>query len=264
MSNLVLGTAVGYGVTDLEPFVLSLRKYHLGSIGLVVTELPEDLDIFFKKYKVTPFVVHLDVRRSKPDIPSKRFGEYVKILETNFLDCEKIFLSDIRDVYFQADPFNHKMETDLEFFLEPEILKNCEYTRSNLSYSYGEDNIKQFDNNYVICSGTTFGTREAIVNYLKLLDAEIYRICELKGHMVEDQHVHDYLIYTNTFSSYKLYHTLQGPVATLRVQGTSGNFNNDGTFLNADGSVTPVVHQWDRLKKVTRNMVRTKIYNGTI
>jgi hypothetical protein len=264
MSNLVLGTAVGYGVSDIEPFVLSLRKYHSGPIGLVITELPEELKVFFEKFNIVPLIVELEVKRSKPDIPSKRFGKYLDILKTNFLDCKKIFLSDVRDVYFQADPFSHHMEAQLEFFLEPEILKNCDYTRSNLSYSYGEDRITQFDDKYVICSGTTFGYRDAILNYLQLMDTEIHRICELKGHMVEDQHVHDYLIYTDNFPDYKLYHSLYGPVATLRIHGTPGNFNQEGTYLNADGSITPIVHQWDRLKKGNRTMIRDKIYTGTI
>jgi hypothetical protein len=102
------------------------------------------------------------------------------------------------------------------------------------------------------------GTRAGIFQYLTEMINELERLSGEKGQLFEDQATHNYLIYTNKVANYKLYHTCQGPVATLHYK-RKGVFNEEGDVINDDGTLTPIVHQWDRLKDDVKEHIYNKI-----
>jgi hypothetical protein len=171
---------------------------------------------------------------------------------------DRIFLTDIRDVFFQDDPFKHHINTDLEFFLEPILIKDSEFAMRHMVDQRGKEFSDSIGDNYVACCGTTMGTKLGIVHYLKEMIKELERLSIEKGQLFEDQATHNYLIYTNKVSNYKLYHTCHGPVATLHYK-RKGVFNEEGDIVNEDGSLTPIVHQWDRLKDDVKEHIVNKI-----
>ena len=258
MSTFILGTAIGYQPDQLEPFVISLRRFYQGPVGLLVVEVNDELQQFFKKYSITAYIVNPNVRKIKPvHIFNFRHKEYLKIIKS-LPEVTRVFLTDIRDVFFQDDPFKHTMSTDLEFFLEPILIKDSEFAMRHMVEQRGKEFSDSIGDNYVACCGTTMGTRTGILQYLTEMIKELERLSTEKGQLFEDQATHNYLIYTNKVSNYKLYHTCQGPVATLHYK-RKGVFNEEGDIINDDGSLTPIVHQWDRLKDGVKEHIYNKI-----
>lgn len=258
-NTLVLGTAIGYSPDQLSPFVVSLRKYYQGRVALLVKDVTEELETFFKKYNIEYYVLQLENRKFRPiEIFDIRHREYLNLMGTAFVNCDRIFLTDVRDVYFQADPFSHIATTELEFFLEPMLIKNCEFNTSTILESYGEEVVNQLGDQHIICAGTTMGSRTGIITYLTEMVNELARLRMLKDKFVMDQASHNYLIYTDRFPNHKKYHTNDGPVATLHHM-RAVIFDNNGNLTNSDGSVIAIVHQWDRLSKDHRAQILTKI-----
>ena len=249
MNNLILGTSFGYGPHQLEVFVKSLRKYSDSQAMLVVDSLSEELTDFFSEYNISTYLYPIDLTNVRAaEIFNIRHKCYRDILEYNFLDVERVFISDVRDVLFQSDPFAHVTDTDLEFFLEPKQIKDCEFNSKKIKKLYGDRFLLEIGDKEICCAGTTIGTRAGILKYLDEMLSELNRLRIQNNMFADDQAVHNYLIYNNYFSNHKKYNTGFGPVSTLHHL-REGIFNEQGQVINIDGTVVPIVHQWDRLSK---------------
>lgn len=259
MTTLVLGTAIRYTVDQLTPFVVSLRKHYQGRVVLVVETVSSELGKFFQQYNIDFHPFKLENRKIQSvEIFNIRHRAYLKIIETTFTKFDRVLLTDVRDVFFQDDPFKHPIVAELEFFAEPMIIKSCDYNGKNIKELYGDDTLTQLGNNLIICAGTTIGNRDGILKYLRLMLSELQRLAEEKGRLVDDQAAHNYLIYNDYFFDHVKYYTGEGPVATLHHQ-RSVVFNDDGYIINKDNTVTPIVHQWDRLKGQDKKKILEKI-----
>jgi hypothetical protein len=245
MSNLVLGMAFGYALEKIKPFVMSLRQYYKDDILFVLDNVNPDLEKFFETYGVYTFIPSEPLNQSTCQI--NRYEIYLDCINEHFPDTENILIADVRDVVFQADPFIEYPKKPLEFFAEPELFKNCQYNAPWVAGIYGISRIDQIKDEYVICSGTTMGTRAGMIEYLKTMVAEFSRLSKLGRHLRggEDQPVHNHLIYSNNFSDFNINQNGVGPICTMHHSKIL-SFNRLGQLLNDDGSVIPVVHQYDR------------------
>jgi hypothetical protein len=176
-----------------------------------------------------------------------------------------LMVLDARDSFFQLDPF-----TDLPRSTDPTKGKlwffgeNANATRLGLSTKnmnwlkggYGKDLLQYVKLKPTICSGSTMGERMAMEEYLK---AEINEDDETPVRMTgSDQGFHNYLYYSHKLSNAHAIESLtvweQGRglinnVGALRTKSFSewGFYNNvTHEVFNWDGTLSPVVHQWDR------------------
>jgi hypothetical protein len=176
-----------------------------------------------------------------------------------------LMVLDARDSFFQLDPF-----TDLPRSTDPTKGKlwffgeNANATRLGLSTKnmnwlkggYGKDLLQHVKLKPTICSGSTMGERMAMEEYLK---AEINEDDETPVRMTgSDQGFHNYLYYSHKLSNAHAIESLtvweQGRglinnVGALRTKSFSewGFYNNvTHEVFNWDGTLSPVVHQWDR------------------
>jgi hypothetical protein len=247
MVQLVLGTAIGYNAQQLEPFAKSLRKHYNGHIAMVVSNVDESLQSFFTKYDIKTFQVEGSFGHDQ--ICNIRHQFHRSVLENNYFDVDKVFLCDTRDAVFQANPFDHEMTTELEFFMEKQLYKNCNcnswWLKGDYVGAYGQTVYEEICDEYIICAGTTMGTRAGIIFYLDKMIEELNKLNTSRGVYVVDQPSHGFLIYSGVFPSHKKYHSGQGPVATMNAY-TDMKFDESGNLLNDDGTICPVVHQWDR------------------
>ncbi len=88
-----------------------------------------------------------------------------------------ILLSDFRDVFFQSDPFAYNPNEwsrpsrfDLvvvqeTFFMS---IKQCGTNLMWLNLCYSPEEVQFIGSNTISCSGTTMGTRDGIVAYVRL------------------------------------------------------------------------------------------------
>ena len=197
-----------------------------------------------------------------------------------------ILLIDARDTIFQETPFrtvpqrrssnnnnnNNNKEDEggmLIFFGEnadATSLGKSKYNRRWLILAYGEIVANAFRDKPTLCSGSTMGEQVAVESYLR---AQVAESDESKTVIFgADQGFHNYLYYSNKLANAKAIQQIlvqdQGlgivnNMGALRDKSLSewGNGNlvkkNDTTIAiyNWDGTVSPVVHQYDRHKELS-------------
>lgn len=254
MKKLVMSAAYGYGVNDLKPFAHSLRKYYDGDIFFIIKELTEEFLEFSQQYKVKGAVI--DRLSQNNDIQWMRYSIFSQILQQ--CDVDRIFISDVRDVVFQDDPFSYtNVAFDLEFFEEPETIRNCNCNAGWIMSLYGPSELITIGNNNIICSGTTMGSKKGMLNYFETMTKEILsfsnRGIQIKGG--EDQPIHNHLIRHDKFENYIVYVNCSNAVATLDHQ-KQFTFNDEGKLTDKLDRVIPVVHQWDRPKQHSEHFLK--------
>lgn len=186
-----------------------------------------------------------------------------------------LMLLDVRDVWFQLDPFEQvntrgKVSGELHLFgenAEAVRIGTSAYNKKWLIDAYGRKTVSKYFEEPVICSGSTMGNQDAIETYLRAMVAQFDATsCKMKGC---DQGFHNYLYYSGQLGKVNDETTSVGAISKLVVyeQG-KGVINNLGALrtkplkewgmydaekevvLNWDGSTSPVAHQYDRDKEV--------------
>ena len=176
-----------------------------------------------------------------------------------------MMVMDARDSFFQLNPFqnlprsNDPTKGKIWFFGENTNATRLGLSTKNINWlknGYGDVLLNQLKQKPTICSGSTMGERVAIEEYLK---AEISEDDETPVRMTgSDQGFHNYLYYSHKLSNVHAIESLtvweQGKglinnLGALRIKSLEewGIYNKEThEVLQWDGSLSPVVHQWDR------------------
>jgi hypothetical protein len=177
-------------------------------------------------------------------LQSLRYGHYYRCLLEDVPDADVVMISDLRDVIFQRDPFADPVN-GLEVYLEDDSLRigNDHFNTRWLRELYGSKAVEAMRGRVISCSGTVFGTRYAMLEYLSEMMMSIaWRRRPMGPH---DQGVHNALVASGRLGPIELVRNEHGRVLTLGAMKHL-RANDEGFLINADGSVPPVVHQWDR------------------
>ncbi len=166
-------------------------------------------------------------------------------------EFNRVFLTDARDVYFQADPFSWNPPPGLHFFLlHPNHTIGS--TRLHLNWTqkqFGLTGVGPYRDQTVSCAGTTFGDTESIIAYLTRLLAFSLRARKLRKIIGDDQAIHNYLIYEKLLPPMTLHVNCQGAVLTttppMKLDGLRTDI--EGRLVDISGNVIPVLHQYDRV-----------------
>ena len=231
-----MGMATGYDLYTFHQFVGTLRKSGFkGNIILgVEPTVSKEILAYFKLRNVTPKIMKW-VNCTYPGEKRKCSHPYpdIKIrwsrfpLQRDWLrDCETctgpVLITDVRDAFFQLDPFGtgspivnglqvfqeHKNQTTDHWLTKNPIIK-CKGVGAFAA------------SKPMLCSGTTVGTRKAMLKYLEIMYAEMkHWISTPKCHFKkdgDDQSIHNYLYYSG-----------QLPFATSVVNRAGGIVNTVG------------------------------------
>ena len=322
-SATVMGMAAGYDFSVYQGFVGSLRMS--GYEGHIILGVDENIDIKSKLYLLSRDVTlkYINWVPCTSRTPNKENDEKdifeendcaypyedMKVTWSRFplqrdwlIECETctgpVLLSDVRDVYFQRNPFAEGTPVieGLQVFEE-----QYEVTTQHWLVEWPVRECKGITfEKPMLCSGTTIGTREATLQYLEIIYREMKEwILEVKCRfniVGDDQSIHNYLFYTNQLPFAKAIPYRTGLVNTVGIDGSniqeahnnqlsedgtlsipvkfsgaSGNdwlgsvdfltynlTNSDGLFVNDDGSITPVVHQYDRFGPILESWLQSQ------
>ena len=257
--NLILGVIDNYGFDQLKKFVYSidrssfdgdvvfftgpsispltirlLRKYGIRlEFFPGVTKLPVD-NIAGKKFKLPQPVNYFNYRHFLYyDFLQRHAGEY-----------DKILLADIRDVYFQDDPFSFEMGNALYCAIEgPRVIRDCSYNGRWMKFIYGDTVLEQLGGNRISCAGSTWGRETAMNDYLVRMLTEIEKLPDAKTAI--DQAIHNYLIYTNALPAVEFLYNDGGVILTLSYE-KSYSVNAKGLVVVSDNKLVKMLHQFDR------------------
>lgn len=173
---------------------------------------------------------------------------YLDFLRAHGFQYRWAFFTDCRDVFFQANPFNWNLAPGLHVFLEEERNKlgKCPHHVRWITSQFGKEFLSEWTDATVSCAGTVLGDVPSIMRYLKLMISLSMQVRSLRAYD-GDQGVHNYLVQTNQDTNVTVHENRQGPIMTLGpVRMDELRFSSDGLLLTEDGTVVPVLHQYDR------------------
>jgi len=248
--NLVLGTAFGYTAEQVRIFVESLRRYYSGPVMLLVNSRDSTgLLAYLASQRVTPVFYdcalwmdgHISVTRYI------RYGEVLRAAPGRYA---RVLLTDVRDVFFQADPFRNAPEGELLCYLEVEgrIVAHCPANTQWIQQIFGTEELLKMAQRDISCSGTTFGTAEAILDYIDKMLAYatpemLTSLRECSGHRHgHDQGIHNYLLRNGMLPKAR---TVPNGVHVFTVGLVSKvQLAPGGQILTQEGVLCPIVHQY--------------------
>lgn len=240
--DMVLGYATGYGRSEVEAFVLSLRSVHDGPVGLFV-----DADPAFRAWLASHSVEALDATPDEGWTPLPvvaRFADYARLIRSR-PTLRSVLLTDVRDVVFQASPFSPPVTT-LEVFVEDETngLGQNAFHQKYLRALSGVEAAALLADRPCLCAGTLIGPADDIARLCRLiLTLGAIPRSSVGGGFGVDQAslelaVHQGLIGADIRPNFSRVATLGCALDGVSVK--------DDRILNPDGSASPIVHQYDR------------------
>lgn len=250
--DAVLGYAVGYGVTDIAPFVRSLRHVFSGQIILVVDREPTLL-AWLATHGVEAVVAADRLMHWKPHPVVARFAVYAQILQERS-DIRNVVTTDVRDVVFQKDPFED-LSGDLLFFVEAEdrTLADHAFNQKHLQALVGEGLTRDLGDRPCVCVGVVAGAAEAVTRFCRaiLLLCAIPR-SNVGGAFGADQAACNVIAHLNLIGGE--IRANFGLVSTIGLTSPERLTIEDGLIVNPDASTSPIVHQYDRIPQLAAHV----------
>jgi hypothetical protein len=251
--DLVLGLALGYGAAELAPFVLSLRRSgYDGAITLLTSGCDADTARFLAQNRVSSIAFHA-ARLMPMSLNSARMFRYLDLL-VELADTApdqalpgRILLADTRDIVFQSNPFGALGSSRLRFHLEqPLRLADCPTNSDWLRRALGPDGLQELGHHQVSCAGTLLGRADAVLEYLLHMTQLLLDVPPPHRFSGVDQAVHNAILWRGLVAGAEAVPNA-AEVLTVPQGGLGALARLDGArILNADGSASAIVHQYDR------------------
>lgn len=181
-------------------------------------------------------------------VACSRYFYYLNFLYPRRNSYNRVFLTDLRDVFFQTNPFSHEDLMGLSLYYDADLRLGDEPINTGwFKSAFGEDIYDRYKGERITCSGTTMGGTSSIVDYLRAMCCVMVNVLpQIVGQLGVDQSIHNYLIWKNILKNFHIFENFSHNVATLKNEpSTSLKFDSAGRLLNNDGSLVPVLHQYD-------------------
>jgi hypothetical protein len=255
--NLIIGGFTNYGINQLKPWVLSAKEV-AGSndVVLVYGNASEETLDWLKDQGVILFPMLV-----VPNIPIHvlRFLSIYEYLENNWFDYDYVVTTDVKDVYFQSNPFLDLKGHKLVIASEGLRYKDEPWGNENLHQAYGQYVYDKFKNNEIFNVGTFGGQSE----YVKDMVFHIFTNGVNRPIPIVDQAVFNVLINTQPFKD--VVHKTNKWAAELgtimdpsKIEQFRPNllivepFFVDGLLKDYTDKVFPIVHQYDRVPELKK------------
>ncbi len=186
-----------------------------------------------------------------------RFILFYDYLQSHQYD--NVLITDIRDVFFQCDPFDYGYKDCLYSFAEYRNI-SIQSNKANLKWikaAYPSSFItSELLSKPVICAGVTIGNYKRIILYLEAMTNEIIRVApHIGAYMGPDQGIHNYLIWNKKIKNVIILNNNNGPVLTIGVEPDENiRVDKNGKLVNNDNSIINILHQYDRNKRILKHL----------
>lgn len=184
-----------------------------------------------------------------------RFYYHYKYLLKNKEKYQNVFLTDVRDVLFQSNPFEKLNSKKVLFYAEDRTLKIGQEQVNNLWLNkyYDKETVDFLKDKSIICSGTILGPVDGIIRYLSIMLDEIMPLTAtgVDGFGL-DQTVMNVGYHKGYFDEFcEAVENAMGEVYTLKLSPEDEfSINDKGEVLSPEGKVVPVLHQYDWQPKI--------------
>jgi hypothetical protein len=235
MTNLVMGWC-NYTWDKSRIFVKSLRDTGYKGDIVFIEGTSDELTLSkYKEYGVTIIPCKNDLNFI--------FGECFHFLIYNESNYDHVFLSDVRDVVFQSNPFDCQSMKNSYLHLTSEDLKIKEQALNSLWIKniYGSDILEKIGNETIICGGVLYGGIASIINWVEKIFVNSEKV---------EQAVLNYLFRTGKLDAIAEPNDGSSVVWTI---GTKIDTEHDDFYkiknnliTTLDDIIPPVIHQYDR------------------
>lgn len=259
--QIILGAALGYSAARLRLFVTSARLHHPDAdIVLVIGRLDRGLLTLAKRHRVEYLHWNADRDYARYHPTLARYFIYREYLRRH--KVQGAFITDTRDVCFQANLFARLLDTSGERLCLFEEDAGVAIGEEPINAAWLKIVLTDVERRVlaplpIICSGTTAGTRRAILEYLERMCNEITKRSALIGRRPYlDQAIHNHVARSGGLTAERVvYPNSASPVFTMHLCRNVVIAN--GLVLSPD-TLAPVavVHQFDRFPAVHKALAR--------
>jgi hypothetical protein len=289
--NLVMGAVRGYNFEQLRPFVVSLKRTSFdGDLVLLWNHLsPEtlaalrdcgvklvhfeyrgsgSLNSWSRFWPLLSVVVRLlngspfarTILKAILPLQTVRFLHYRDYITTYLGEYQNVLITDVRDVWFQADPFSGfgggllVFEEDDRIQLADEKLHNAAW----IEELFGSEALAGIGQFPILCSGTIMGDAKAMIRFLIEFENLLCRARKVATGG-SDQGLHNYLCRAILEPWLQVSKNGEGPILTMTPileAGIDFLVSRTGQVLNANGLPVPVLHQYDRHPELAAKLMR--------
>ena len=260
--NLIIGGFTNYGINQLKPWVISAKEV-AGDNDVVLVygnATDETLDWLVEQNVV---IVPMLQAQNIP-IHVLRFLSIYEYLDKHWQFYDYVVTTDVKDVYFQADPFKFLVDRKLVIASEGLKYKDEPWGNENLFQAYGPYVYEKFKDNEIFNVGTFGGKSE----YVKDMVFHIFTNGINRPIPICDQAVFNVLLNTQPFKNIVTKTTQwAAELGTIMDPSKIEQFKpnllcdepiwEDGKLKYSDGLVFPIVHQYDRVP-VLKKFVQEK------
>jgi hypothetical protein len=259
--QVVMGLVSDYPLYFIRPFFTSLfRTGFQGDVVIFTHNLKRETEEFLRRNGVTclpyqkdwPFTkeIRIDFPNQNEKIAlspnSLRYLLYHAFLKEKAAGYDKVMICDVRDVYFQKNPFDYKYEPGLSVFYEDEgtTIGMQKHNKFWIENGFGTSMLDEVFANPISCSGVTIGDTHAMLKYFETMIPYIMSIPNIQG---LDQGIHNVLLHRGLIPQVVKYYDDEGPVSTIsEFKPKSRVIVSHGTVRGRSGKPVNIVHQYDR------------------
>jgi hypothetical protein len=204
--NLIIGGFTGYNYNQLKPWVESICEVMPDAAKvLIVGEASAET----KSILINKGFSLFDMAKANIPVHVLRFLSIYDFLRTRWQDYNYVVTTDVKDVYFQTDPFQFLKDRGIGLGGMPNLVAGSEsmlykdepWGNENLNQSYGPYIFDQFKDNEIYNVGTIGGKSE----YVKDMVFNIFTNAVNRPIQICDQAVYNILINTQPYKSQTLF-----------------------------------------------------------
>ena len=259
--DLVIGAAINTPIESVMTFLKSFKKYNTSAdiFLLVEKEISEENRISIKNAGANLIFTTLTDFLNTP-INNLRYLKFYEFLKEHGDEYKNVLISDIRDVYFQSDPFLNIEKNSIFFAQEEENKTINDDKRFNsrwIEQTYGKEILEKIGNEKITCCGTLLGSSSNCLSYLKFMNDEIVRFYRDKIPSFNDMldtPIHTYLYYIKPEilrnPQIKTNGDLFGTVGITVKEFPEKILIKEGK-IEVNGKKSPIIHQYDRSEWLT-------------
>lgn len=263
--NLIIGGFTNYGINQLKPWVLSAKEVadENTDVVLVYGNTSEETIEWLNEQGVLLWPM---IGVQNIPIHVLRFLSIYEFLRQKWQEYEYVVTTDVKDVYFQADPFRMLEDKSLVVASEGLRYKDEPWGDENLLQTYGKYVYDLFKDNEIFNVGTFGGKSE----YVKDMVFNIFTNAINRPIPIVDQAVFNVLINTQPFLGVTTYtHDWACELGTVMDPAKIDKFRPNLLFSEPiwkDGQVMippmgmrpfPIVHQYDRVP-IIKDFIKEK------
>jgi hypothetical protein len=250
--NLIIGGFTNYGINQLKPWVLSAKEVAGDNdVALVYGNASEETLDWLKTQGV---IIVPMLRVQNIPIHVLRFLSIYDYLNNHWKEYDYVVTTDVKDVYFQTDPFESLIDYKLVIASEGLKYKDEPWGNENLHQTYGQYVYEKFKDNEIFNVGTFGGQSE----YVKDMVFNIFTNGINRPIPIVDQAVFNVLINTQPFKDVVTKTNDWACEAGTVVDPSKINTFRpnllfaeptfeDGLVRDSAGKIFPIVHQYDRV-----------------